>query len=229
MQMLVVAALAFLAIHLAAGTRLRDAITGAIGEGPYMGLFSLVSIVVLVWLGFSYGHARGGPQDIAYWAATPATKWIQLGVTLLAFLIAVPGLMTPNPTSVRQEGAVEAPVKGIVRVTRHPFLWGVALWAAGHLMVNGDVASLILFGSLLVLAVLGTVSIDGKRRAKLGDKWDAFASQTSDVPFAAILQGRQKLDLGEIGVVKLGAAVMIWAVLVFAHRWLFGASPLPGP
>ena len=228
MLMLIVAALAFLAIHLAAGTRLRDAITGAIGEGPYMGLFALTSIVVLVWLGYAYGHARGGADDVAYWTATTVTKWIQLAVTLLAFLIAVPGLMTPNPTSVRQEAAVEAPVKGIVRVTRHPFLWGVALWAAGHLMVNGDVASLVLFGSLLILAVLGPISIDGKRRRKLGDKWDAFARLTSDIPFAAIAQGRQTLNLGEIGAVKLGAAVVIWAVLVFAHPWLFGASPLPG-
>jgi uncharacterized membrane protein len=228
MLMLIAAAAAFLAIHLLAGTRLRDRITGAIGEGPFMGMFSLLSVAALVWLGFAYAHARGGAENVAYWTATPATMWIQLALTLLAFLLLVPGLMTPNPTSVRQEGAVEAPVKGIVRVTRHPFLWGVALWAAGHLMVNGDRASLVLFGSLLILAVLGTYSIDGKRRRKLGDKWDAFARQTSDVPFAAILQGRQTLSLGEIGAVKLGAAVAIWAALVFAHPWLFGASPLPG-
>jgi uncharacterized membrane protein len=226
---LVAAAAVFLLIHFAvSGTPLRDAITKAIGQAPYMGLFSLASVAALVWLGVAYGAARHGPDPV-YWSATPVTKWIQLGVTLLAFLLAVPGLLTPNPTSVRQEGALDRPdvVKGIVRVTRHPFLAGVALWSAGHLLVNGDVASLILFGSLLILAVFGPVSIDAKRRRALGEKWDAFARQTSAAPFAAIAQGRQSLKLGEIGWWRLGLALVLWAALVWAHPMLFGGSPRP--
>jgi uncharacterized membrane protein len=229
MTMLIAAAAAFLAIHLlVSGTRSRDAITGAIGQGPYMGLFSLASLGVLVWMALAYAGARHG-ADPVWWAATPTTKWVQLGVTFIAFLLAVPGLATANPTSVRQEGALDKPdaVKGILRVTRHPFLWGVAIWAAGHLMVNGDLASLILFGTLLALAVLGTFSIDAKRRRALGDKWDDFAMATSGVPFAAIVQGRQSLKLGEIGW-RLGLAVLVWAALVWAHPLMFGVSPLPG-
>ena len=227
---LIAAAAVFLAIHLlVSGTRLRDAITGAIGQGPYMGLFSLASVAALTWLGFAYAGARRGP-DPSYWAATPATEWVQLGVTLLAFLLAVPGRATPNPTSVRQEGQLEKPdaVRGILRITRHPFLTGVAIWAAGHLLVNGDVASLVLFGSLLVLAVFGTMSIDAKRRRALGPKWDAFAAQTSALPFAAIATGRQQLKLAEIGWWRLALAVAIWAALIWAHPYAFGVSPLPG-
>lgn len=227
---LVAAAAVFLLIHLViSGTRVRDAITSAIGEGPYMGLFSLASIAVLVWLGVAYAHARSDPAQVAYWTVTPVTRWIQLAVTLLAFMLLVPGLMTRNPTSVRQEGALDKPdvVKGMLRVTRHPFLWGVAIWAAGHLMVNGDTASLILFGTLLVLSVVGTYSIDAKRRRALGDKWSGFAAQTSAVPFAAILQGRQRLDLGEIGWGRLALAVAVWAALLFAHPYAFGAPALP--
>jgi len=227
---LVAAAAVFLLIHLAiSGTRVRDALTGAIGEGPYMGLFSLASIAVLVWLGFAYGHARSDPAQVAYWTVTPVTRWIQLGLTLIAFLLVVPGLLTPNPTSVRQEGALEKPdaVKGVLRITRHPFLWGVAIWAAGHLMVNGDTASLILFGTLLVLAIAGTYSIDAKRKRMLGDKWSAFAAQSSAVPFAAIAQGRQRLDLAGIGWWRLALAIVIWAVLLVAHPYAFGASALP--
>jgi uncharacterized membrane protein len=227
---LVAAAAVFLLIHfVVSGTRLRDVIAGAIGQGPYIGLFSLASVATLTWTGFAYAAARQGPDPV-YWAATPATKWVQLGVSLLAFLLAVPGLLTPNPTSVRQEAALDRPdvAKGMVRITRHPFLAGVALWAAGHLLVNGDLASLMLFGSLLVLAIFGPLSIDAKRRRALGDKWDAFARQTSAVPFAAIAQGRQTLKPGEIGWWRLGLAVVIWGVLVWAHPVLFGASPLPG-
>ncbi|HLY81246.1 MAG TPA: NnrU family protein [Caulobacteraceae bacterium] len=230
MTTLVAAAAVFVLIHLLiSGTRLRDAITGVIGQGPYMGLFSLVSVAVLTWMGFAYAAAHRGPDPV-YWAATPTTEWIQLAITFVAFLLSVPGLLTPNPTSVRQEATLERPdaVKGMLRVTRHPFLWGVALWAAGHLLVNGDLASLILFGSLLLLAVFGPASIDAKRRRALGAAWDAFAAQTSAVPFAAIAQGRQTLSLGEIGWWRLGLAVAIWAALIWAHPLLFGVSPLPG-
>jgi uncharacterized membrane protein len=231
MTWLIAAAAVFLLIHLLiSGTRVRGVIAGAIGEGPYMAAFSLASIAVLIWMARAYVVAQHGGADPVYWAATPMTKSIQLVVTFVAFMLVVPGLLTPNPTSVRQEGQLAKPdaVKGILRVTRHPFLWGVALWAAGHLMVRGDLASLILLGTLLVLAILGTVSIDGKRRRALGAAWDGFAAQTSGVPFAAIAAGRQSLKIGEIGWWRLGVAVIVWGALVFAHPLLFGVSPLPG-
>lgn len=229
MTSLIAAAAFFVLLHLlVSGTRLRGALTGVIGEGPYMGLFSLASVAGLTWLGFAFAAARGtGP---VWWGATDLAKDIQLGLTLLAFLLIVPGLTTPNPTSVKQEGALEKPdaVKGMLRITRHPFLWGVAVWAAGHLLVNGDAPSLLLFGGMLLLAVFGTASIDAKRKAALGPKWDAFAAQTSNVPFGAILTGRQKLSVGEIGWWRLLLAVVVWAGLVAIHQMAFGVSPLPG-
>jgi|SRR5579872_4380353 len=230
MTSLAAAAAAFLLIHFAvSGTRLRDAITARIGDGPYMGLFSLASIATLTWAGFAYGGARH-VADPVWWTATPATKWVQLGVTFAAFLLAVPGLLTPSPTSVRQEATLDRPdvARGMVRITRHPFLSGVALWASGHLLVNGDLASLILFGSLLVLSVFGPLSIDAKRRRALGPKWDAFAAQTSALPFAAILQGRQSLKIGEIGWWRIAIAIVLWVALVWAHPLIFGVSALPG-
>jgi uncharacterized membrane protein len=144
-------------------------------------------------------------------------------------LLIVPGLTTPNPTSVRQEGALDRPnpVRGMLRITRHPFLWGVAIFSAGHLLVNGDAASIILFGTLFALSVLGTFSIDAKRRRALGAKWDAFAAQTSNIPFAAMVQGRQRLNLGEIGWWRIVLAVAVWALLAWAHPYLFGVRALP--
>ncbi|MDB5427742.1 MAG: hypothetical protein JWR43_1717, partial [Phenylobacterium sp.] len=131
--------------------------------------------------------------------------------------------------SVRQEGALEKPdvVRGMLRITRHPFLWGVAIWAAGHVLVKGDAASIVLFGSMLLLALVGTASIDAKRRRALGAKWEAFAAQTSSVPFAAIVQGRQRLDIGEIGWWRIALAVAVWALLAWAHPYLFGVRALP--
>jgi uncharacterized membrane protein len=224
---LLAAALFFVLLHLlVAGTRVRDALTGRIGQGPYMGLFSLASIGGLVWLGFAFAQGRAEPWNTAYWNLTPATRHIQIALQLVAMLLIVPGITTPNPTSVRQEGALERPdvVKGMLRISRHPFLWGVAIWALGHLLVNGDRASIVLFASMFALALFGTASIDAKRKRALGATWDTFAAQTSNVPFAAILAGRQKLKLGEIGWWRLVLAMLIWAALGWAHPYFTGVS-----
>jgi uncharacterized membrane protein len=227
MTTLIAAAVFFVLLHLlVSGTALRGVLVGMIKEGPYMGLFSLASVGGIVWLSMAYGDARGlGP---VYWDLGAGARHAGLAIMLLALLLVVPGLLTPNPTSVKQEGALDKPdaVKGMLRITRHPFLWGVSIWALGHLLSNGDLPSVILFGSMLALGVFGTVSIDAKRKKALGAKWDAFAAQTSNVPFGAILTGRQKLSLGEIGWWRLALAVAIWAALLWAHPMLFGVSPL---
>lgn len=229
MTTLVLAAIAFLILHLVvSGSPLRGVIVGRIGEASFLGLFSLTSAGGIVWLAAAYGVARSSPDNAVWWGATDATRLTQFVLQALALLLIVPGLLTPNPTSVRQEGALDRAdvVKGILRITRHPFLWGVAVLSAGHLMVNGDAASFTLFGTLLFLALRGTVSIDSKRKAALGDGWTPFAQATSNIPFAAIMAGRQPLRLGEIGLVKIGTAVAVYLALLFAHAYLFGVAAL---
>lgn len=227
MTSLIAAAVYFVLLHLlVSGTALRGAIIKVTGEGAFMGLFSLASLAGLVWMGWAYGQARGtGP---VYWDLGAGAKHAAMGLVLLGFLLIVPGLFTANPTSVKQEGALDKPdpAKGILRLTRHPFLWGVAIWALAHLLVNGDAPSLVLFGALLVLALTGGASIDAKRRKALGPKYAAFVAQTSNLPFAAVLAGKQKLSLGEIGWWRLLLAVAIYAALLWGHPFLFGVNPL---
>ena len=230
MANLIAAAASFLLLHLlVSGTRVRDAATGAVGERAYMGLFSLASVAILAWVILAFGAAHRAAINTVLWSATPATRDIQLLAQLIAFLLVIPGLATPNPTSVRQEGVLERPdpIKGMVRITRHPFLWGVAIWAAGHLLVNGDIAGVVLFGAMLALSLFGAASIDAKRRRTLGGTWEAFAARTSSVPFAAILAGRQKLDLAEIGWWRPLLAIAIYALALLGHPYAFGVRALP--
>ncbi|MDB5445276.1 MAG: hypothetical protein JWQ97_593 [Phenylobacterium sp.] len=230
MANLVAAAAFFVLIHLlVSGTRVRDAITARVGQGPYMGAFSLASLAGLVWLGFAFAASRNSAGNDLLWSVAPAARWVQLVLQLAAVTFVIVGLTTPNPTSLRQEKTLDRPdvVRGMLRVTRHPFLWGVAIWALGHLLVNGDAASVVLFASLLALAIFGTASIDAKRRRALGRKWDAFAAQTSNLPFLAIAQRRQRLALGEIGWWRLALAVLVWAALAWGHPYLFGVRALP--
>lgn len=226
MTALIAAAAVFVLMHLlVSGTRLRGALVGVIGEPAYMGAFSLASLGVIVWLSMAYGAARG--QGEILWALGGWARWVQAGLQLLAMLLVVPGLTTPNPTSVKQEGAISKPVTGMLRITRHPFLWGVVVWAAGHLLVNGDTPGLILFGSMAVLGVFGTMSIDAKRRAALGADWTAFAARTSNLPFAAILSGKQPLRIMEIGWWRLLLAILVWAGVLYGHQMAFGVSAMP--
>jgi uncharacterized membrane protein len=230
MDMLIAAAAVFVGIHLLiAGTRLRDAITGTIGEGPYMGLFSLASLGAISWLVMSYNRVQAGDANRLLYDLGVGVKHLAIPVVLLAFLLAVPGLLTPNPTLVRQEGVAAKPdaVKGIVAITRHPFLWGVAIWSGLHLLVNGDEASVIFFGTFLVLALLGTASIDAKRKRKMGSDWKAFAARTSNVPFAAVLSARVRLNWREILDWRMAVAVLLFLIVLFGHARLMGVSPFP--
>ncbi|MGI8840731.1 MAG: NnrU family protein [Caulobacteraceae bacterium] len=227
---LIVAAVAFLLLHLVvSGTRVRETAIGTIGQGFYIALFSLASVGMLAWLIIAYGGVWGDPSDTTYWQSTVGTRWVQLFVQFIAFQFVVTGLTTRNPTAVGQQGALEGPdaVQGVLRITRHPTLWGIAIWAAGHLLVNGDLAGIVLFGSLLILALFGTASIDAKRARAAGEGWTAFAAKTSNIPFAAIAAGRQKLSFGEIGWARPLGAFVAWAILLGAHPHVFGVSALP--
>jgi uncharacterized membrane protein len=228
MTLLIAAVVAFLAIHfLISGTTLRDRITGAIGEGPYTGLFSLASVAALVWMVVAFGQARSSPQNLSFWGAGHANRDPAIVLVLLAFLLAVPGLLTNSPTRVRGDSQVDNPdaAKGMTRITRHPFLWGVAVWAAAHLLSNGRLADIILFGGLLILAVFGPLSIDAKRTRALGDRYRTFMGKTSNIPFAAIVQGRQAFKFGEIWW-RLVVGLVVWAAVLWLHPYFTGRYPL---
>jgi len=219
----------FVLIHVGiSATGARTALVGRIGEGPYRAVFSLVSLGLLVWLIQSYGAMRGDPFDPlneGLWAPPTWLAWPSFVLTFLGVTLAVAGVLTPGPTFAGFEtlGLKRAePAYGVLRITRHPFLWGIALWAAGHVLVNGERFALMLFGALGLMVIFGARSIDRKGRARNAEGWDAFEEVTSNVPFAAIVQGRNRLALGEIGWRGL-AGVAVTVIIVLAHERLFGA------
>ena len=214
---LIAACAYFLLIHFGvSGTRLRDALTAKLGDGPYRGLFSLASLIGIGWVIYAYRRAPLIPT----WGLLLQLRTAALVLVLIAFLFMVIGVMTPSPTSVGMESRLDpAMARGMLRITRHPFLWGVALWAATHLIVNGQLAALILFGTFLVLAIGGTASIDAKRRRKFPDKWPQFAAATSSIPFAAMARGGNRLApaLAEIGPWRILAALVLYGVAFYLH------------
>lgn len=225
MAALLAASALFLAIHLlVSGTRLRDGIVGVIGEQPYLGLFALSSLGAIVWLCIAYNNFYGSAENRALFDLGQSFRNVAIPVVTVAFLLAVPGVLMGNPTSAGQSGAA---IRGALRITRHPFLWGVAIWSAYHLLSSGLVASVILFGTFLVVALLGTRAIDGKVRRKRPDEWQAVSSQTSNIPFVAILAGRNKFVAREYFDWRALVAVLAVALFLLIHNYLFKMSPFP--
>ena len=135
MLFLVLAAIFFAGIHLGvAGTTWRDRAVAVLGEGAYRAVFSIASLAGIIWLVMAYRHA----PYVTTWGVPVWWKPVAIMLMLPAFLLAVTGLTTSNPTIEGEEGRVARPPEGIVRVTRHPFLIGVGLWAVVHLIANGD-------------------------------------------------------------------------------------------
>src|SRR5947208_17118408 len=156
-----------------------------------------MSLIGIVWLSRAYGQA----EYFQLWGKPQALRPGALIVMLVAFFFVVLAFTTPNPTVVGGGALLteKEPAKGIQRITRHPFLWGVALWSFTHLVLNGDLASVIFFGSFLILAVGGPFSIDLKQKKAFGDAWNRFAALNANVPFMAIVERRDTLKTGEPG------------------------------
>lgn len=229
MDKLVLACLAFSLIHLfVAGSSVRQLLINVAGRGTYFGLFSIASLGSLVWMILSYNRVvRSGAEQL--WNVGPAGYWVALVFMFPAVILVIVGLLTKSPTAVMQEKLLLQgnPAKGILRISRHPFLSGVAIWSAVHIFADGDMASLAFFGTFFVVVVAGARSIDHKRYVSHGESWRKFTSETSIAPFGAILQGRNSIKFKEMGW-PLPLAVAVYAAFVYFHVDIFGVAPFPG-
>ncbi len=202
MNEMMVAALVWVVTHLGiSSTSLRRILVEAIGEKAYLGLYSLVAAMALGFLIWTYTSV---PRFDYLWMPNPDLYWVTKITMPIAFVLLLGGFMVKNPTNVgmsidSSEQAVDM-ARGVTRITRHPLQWAVILWAVGHIVANGDTVSVIFFGSFLVLSLLGSFLMDKKKAETMGEGWAAYAQVTSNIPFAAILRGRTRLDLKELAL-----------------------------
>jgi uncharacterized membrane protein len=217
---LILATLVFLGIHVLPSTPLRTLGVQALGERGYLGLFSLASLGALAWMALAYGRA---PFE-GLW---PGLRLVPIAVLPLAFVLLACGLLARNPTLTGQSAALKSadPARGMIRITRHPVMWAIMLWAAAHILAIGSLQAVIFFGGLLLLAAAGTTLQDARKAAQLGEDWKRFAALTSNVPFLAVAQGRNRIAWREIGWTKPTLGIALFVVLLYFHAWLFGVRP----
>jgi len=221
MTLLILLAALWVFVHVGlSGTRLRDAVVARIGDKAFMASFAIFSLVLIVLLVIAWRSA----ETTFLWAAPPWLRWILAFAMLPAFVLFMASHKR-NPTAVGNRGLGEEP-RGIQRVTRHPMLMSFAIWAAIHVIGNGDTAALVFFGTFLITAVAGMPSIDAKLARRHPETWPAFVAKTSILPFAAIAQGRNQLVLSEIGWMPPVVGVILWAAILHFHRSFFGVPVL---
>ena len=223
MTLLIVAALVWIGVHVGiSGTRLRDILVARIGETPFRGLFSLLSIGSIIFLVRAWSLS----PTTFLWFAPAWLRWILVLAMLVAFLLFIASLSRANPTMIGPAASGVAPPRGMFRVTRHPMLWSFAIWAAVHMIGTGDTASILFFGAFLVTALAGMPSIDAKLARRDPAGWQALSAATSAVPFAAILAGRNRFVPREIGWLVPAIAIIAWVALLLLHPVLFGVAPV---
>jgi len=214
---LVLASLFFPLSHfLMSSTPLRAMLVNLLGEKHYSLGYSLLAVAALVWLIFAYRHA----PDLPLWVAP---RWLDLTlipVIVVSSILTVAGLTTPNPVIVRSEALFDRPdiVRGVLRITRNAFFWGAGIFSIAYLIILGDVAGLLTFGSIGFLGIAGASVLDAKKAREQGKAWDAFSAATSNIPFLAIVQGRQRLVLREIGLWRIALGVCVSFGAFVLHR-----------
>jgi uncharacterized membrane protein len=123
----------------------RASAIAAVGEGPYKGLFSLVSIIGVVLIGWGFARYRATGW-IEVWSPPSWTRHITVALVWPAIVMIVAAYIPGN----------------IKRILKHPMLTGVKLWAAAHLISNGDLGSILLFGAILAWAVFDRISLKSR-------------------------------------------------------------------
>lgn len=185
MFLLVIGLVIFLGIHSIRilAPAFRTGFIDSRGDGAWKGLYSVISIIGFVVMVYGYGIARED-ADLLYSPVSGA-----LGIALIVVPIALVLVM-----------ASQFPAGYIKRTVGHPMLWGIILWALAHLANNGDTASVLLFGALLVWAVADLVSCyrRGGRPPEPKVLWDG----------ASVIIG----------------LVLTYAFVKFLHEYLFGVG-----
>ena len=206
---------------------MRKRLIAALGQVGFLLLYSLVALAAFAWMMWSY---RLAPY-LWVWGSPDWARMIVFAVMPFSAMLVTAGYLTPNPSAVMGDYVLQRddPAPGIFKVTRHPAMLGMALWAAVHLLANGNVAGILLFGSLLILAVGGIAHLEARRRASNDPAWRRLIAVTSVVPFAAIIAGRTRLNFTPMDWTRLALGLGLYALLLRIHGWAFGVYLLGKP
>jgi len=208
---LIAANIAFVGTHFAMSHPLRAAMVKALGDLGFQIAYSLVSLATLGWVYFAFKAAPpadlGGPGEVGWIIATALT--LPAMVLFAGSVIGNPAL----PTPMAQDQARSEP-RGALVVTRHPMMWGFALWAASHMILFWSTRTMVTAFAIGFLALVGAHMQDRKKRALMGEAWAQWESKTSFRPRLGAF--------AKVGAVPLVLGTALFAGLSWLHMPLGG-------
>ncbi len=203
---LIAASIAFVGTHFALSHPLRAPIVARIGEKGFLPLYSLVAFATLAWMVLAFRAAPAvdlpGSGEIGWIVATVLTL-----PALLLFLGSLRGNPAfPNPAAPKP---VTCTPTGVFAVTRHPMMWGFALWAISHIILWWSWRTVVVGATILFLALVGAHLQDRKKAALHGENWAGWATTTSYWP--------RWNRLLNAGTVLWTIAIALWLSITWAH------------
>ena len=205
---LVWASLAFVGSHFVLSHPLRAPLVRRLGEKGFLGLYSLVALGTFAWMILAF---RRTPYAAMAWNGQADWLWLLSSLITVVALVLFLGSLNGNPAfpGVELPAGGVPPPRGVYRITRHPMMWGFALWAVAHIIVAPTGRTIVFAGAILVLALVGSALQDRKKRRMAGAVWGKWQGETSFVPrFDRLGAAGWKLWLG---------ALVAWLVLTWLH------------
>ncbi|MFH1806994.1 MAG: NnrU family protein [Pseudomonadota bacterium] len=206
----------FLLGHVIPGL-LRARLGAMLGERLYIILFSVTSLLLLAWVIYEEGRA----DYIELWPYNPQQHWVPLIAMVPVSVLWAAGLRQPCPLSLGRRAGFDPARPGINRFTRHPLLLGMAIWGFAHLVPNGHLAALLLFGGSAIFALIGFARMEKIR-----------ARGMPDAQYQAILAGTRRFDWRGISFSAFGwrdivGGILLYGAMLLLHPVIIGVGPLP--
>ncbi|WP_353476794.1 NnrU family protein (plasmid) [Salipiger sp. H15] len=218
-----VLALAFAAFFLSHSVPLRPPVRkfleARLGARGFSLAYSAASLAVLVWLVAAADRAPFVPL----WDWAPWQSAVTLCLMAMACLLFTASVARPNPLSFggRGDARFDPARPGLFRVIRHPLLMVLALWSSAHLVANGDLAHVLLFGTFFVFSLMGGRMVDRRRRHEMGEDWSRLVVAMRKAP-----PWRTELTWPEI-LLRMLAGAGLYVGLIALHPLVIGVAPLP--
>ncbi|WP_170769179.1 NnrU family protein [Ruegeria lacuscaerulensis] len=195
----------------------RGQLITVLGRKGYFAAYSVLSLLVLGWLIIAAARAPY-VEVIPPWTLF---RWVPLLVMPVVCWLAVSGMAIQNPFSFCGLGqrAFDPENPGILSSTRHPVLAALMLWALAHLLANGSLSHVILFGLFGGFAAMGMALIDRRKSREMGIEWIRLSRNTARFS----LRAPHPWPPLWVWLASLAA----FAVLLHLHAAVIGLSPLP--
>lgn len=204
---------AFVGSHFALSHPLRAPLVAWLGERGFQAFYSLVSFAALFWVYRAYKASPTG--DLG---GSGEWGWILATVLTLPAMVLLAGSFVGNP-ALPAPGAIDAAraePQGVFRVTRHPLMWAIAIWALAHIVLWSSLRSVISALAMAVLALVGAHLQDRKKANQLGEAWTQWQSRTSFIPRLG--------QIASVGLLYWVIGLMLWIALSWAHLPIGGIA-----